>query len=719
MTDLSCLNTIITDNLAVHIDLTNLKSWNLNTGFTSISLTKWNKAISDNIFLYDFGLTAYDNGRVDRMHDTLTIVPTDNKVTLYRVGHNNPKPNVGEGYETGTTLYDTYGITGVTGASATTHTTIITGGTGSTGTTIITGITSFAPYAGNFFELNGGYLQGFFKLKNYNYELLPPRYGSGITIETIIRIIPQSFNDGYFYYMGARAENKYVPAFSGECIQFTASTTASTTSSFALTSTRVTNITEFSGITTSENNFLNNYIDQQVMKAGSNTPDLFVTAPVATDDQGIRGNAIGFYITSDRRIGYTRINPSGVTETNVSVHQIPHTGWTIIDIVFKPYEIITDRSVLDCADSRTGDFIVYVNGRRFWKIEDFDEYYFKGFKTQREKQLGVPYNISWGGGSFGLKNSYHYDLHQYNLLNKTSISSIATGFTFTTDPFWNDITCPVPPLDPKISFTSITGDSTTFHYSDPCSTGTTAATVLKIHNKSLPYTVITASTIVTGTTIITGSTGTTGMTGTTGTTFITGYTTITGTTIAYSATTLNQYNILYHPDLILLSNRDYIFSIDVYQNNIFVPYHEGTIGMFFSGQTDITIVESTVYNVLEQQNGFTWTNIQYKIRTKENTGLSKVHVGLYILSDTTLVPDFTLYFDKFNYRGADVMSKDHTKDNELIQELYDKSFIGGIQKLRIYDVAFNSQEVLHNALIEAKNPAYGFLISAGGRIIYK
>lgn len=643
MTDLSCLNTIITDNLAVHIDLTNIKSWNLNTGFTSISLTKWNKAISDNIFLYDFGLTAYDNGRVDRMHDTLTILPTDNKITLYRVGHNNPKPNVGEGYQTGTTLYDTYGITGVTAT---------------------TGIT-----VGNYFNVNGGYLQGFFKLKNYNYELLPPRYGSGITIETIVKITPQSFNDGYFYYMGARAENKYVPPFSGESIQFTASTTAVTSGSFATSSTKVVQVLKFSGVTTSENHYLNNYVDQQVLKAGTNTPELFVTTPVASDDQGIRGNAIGFYITSDRRIGYTRINPSGITESNTSAHQIAHTGWTIIDIVFKPYEIITDRATLDCADARIGEFTVYVNGRKFWRIQDFDEYYFKGFKTQREKQLGVPYNIGWGGATFGLKNSYHYDLHQYELLNKTNESTIGTGFTFTTDPFWNDPLCPVPPLDTRITGTTITGDSTTFVYADPCGTGTTATTVLKIHN------------------VITGD-------------------------------TLNQYNLLYHPDLILLSNRDYIFSVDVYQKDIFVPYHDGVIGMFFSGETEITIVESSPYNIIEQ-NGFTWTNIKYKIRTKENTGLSKVHVGLYILSDTTLVPNFTLYFDKFNYRGADVMSKDHVKDNELIEQLYDNSFIGGIQKLRIYDVAFNSQQVLHNALIEAKNPAYGFLISNGGRIIYR
>ena len=47
--NLDCLNNIITNNLAIHIDLTNLKSWDLNTGLTSFSLTKWSGAVSDNI----------------------------------------------------------------------------------------------------------------------------------------------------------------------------------------------------------------------------------------------------------------------------------------------------------------------------------------------------------------------------------------------------------------------------------------------------------------------------------------------------------------------------------------------------------------------------------------------------------------------------------------------------------------------------------------------
>ncbi len=167
-----------------------------------------------------------------------------------------------------------------------------------------------------------------------------------------------------------------------------------------------------------------------------------------------------------------------------------------------------------------------------------------------------------------------------------------------------------------------------------------------------------------------------------------------------------------------MSNRDYIFTVKVYAQNAFQPYHDGIVGMFFSGQTPITIVEQVSFNALFYT-GNTWSTITYKIRTQENTGLTDVKVGLYILSDVALVPDFYIYFEDFHYRGADVLNQDKTKNNELIQQIFDKSFIGGIQKLRIYDNALNSQEVLHNALIEAKNLAYGFHISAGGRLIYK
>src|SRR5690606_31984690 len=85
--NLECLNGIITNRLAIHIDVSNINSWNLNTGFTSVSLTKWANAKSENLNLIDFGLTAFDNGRVRNMYDGLVITPSDTKLTLYRVGY--------------------------------------------------------------------------------------------------------------------------------------------------------------------------------------------------------------------------------------------------------------------------------------------------------------------------------------------------------------------------------------------------------------------------------------------------------------------------------------------------------------------------------------------------------------------------------------------------------------------------------------------------------
>ena len=174
--NLECLNGIITDNLAIQIDLTQFKSWDFNTGFTAFSLTKWAGAISDNINLIDFGLTEFDNGRTNIMWSGITLTPRNTLFSMYRVGYNvvtNPDSGNTSGY-TATTTYDIYPMSAVTSGSS-----------------------------GNYFELGGGYLQGFFKLQDYNFQLLPTRYNNGITIETLLRLSP--YSSGIFYMMGLRA----------------------------------------------------------------------------------------------------------------------------------------------------------------------------------------------------------------------------------------------------------------------------------------------------------------------------------------------------------------------------------------------------------------------------------------------------------------------------------------------------------------------------------
>ena len=262
--NLECLKGIITDNLAIQIDLTKLKSWDLNTGFTAFSLTKWAGAVSDNINLLDFGLTEFDNGRTNKMWSGITLTPSDTLFSMYRIGYNtvkNPTSGNTSGV-TATTVFSGYSISAVT-----------------TGT------------SGNYFELRGGYLQGFFKLDGYNYELLPGRYNNGITIETLVKI--DSGSSGIFYMMGLRAEDKYNPYFSGE-----------TTIEGTVISGRTFDVTSISGVNSSEDNYLNAFYETEVNRKafidwGARKKKEYKEYPPIDN---IKSNVIAFSLTSDKRL---------------------------------------------------------------------------------------------------------------------------------------------------------------------------------------------------------------------------------------------------------------------------------------------------------------------------------------------------------------------------------------------------------------------------------
>jgi hypothetical protein len=67
-----------------------------------------------------------------------------------------------------------------------------------------------------------------------------------------------------------------------------------------------------------------------------------------------------------------------------------------IDLVNLNYKWIEDKNF------RNGRLKIYVNGKKIYTIEDFEEVIPRALNTDKEKQLGVPFNISWGGGTQGL-----------------------------------------------------------------------------------------------------------------------------------------------------------------------------------------------------------------------------------------------------------------------------------------------------------------------------
>ena len=449
--NLDCLNDIIKDGLGIHIDISDNNSWDLNTGLTAISLTQWSNAKSDNINLYDFGLTAYDNGRVDRMYSGLTLTPQDLKTTLYRIGY-----NTGQTVFSGETQYDLYPISGITGGSV-----------------------------GNYFEANGGYLQGFFKLEDYNYEVFPSRYDDGITIETLIRV--DSGSTGIFFLMGLRAEDKYNPEFSGESETIITETVENIPTGVVGQYTPIVRTsTGFTGIQTSEGNYLNAYQEEeQIQEAFSvwenNTEQAFV---LPSQSANTKNNIIAVNLTQDKRLNILYIDGNNLVRSEVSNNQLG-TGWTWITMVFTPDVPIDnyDPNKPECFERRTGTLKFFVNGREFWKLTDFDEFYFRGIENNKEKQLGLPYNISFGGGSFGLKHSWHYDYEVLPIYTGQNQSYIESGFTVTVNPLEDD---PCFTGDTGGSYNSLglvlTANTSTFTEPIDCSTGTTGITVMEIQH---------------------------------------------------------------------------------------------------------------------------------------------------------------------------------------------------------------------------------------------
>jgi len=92
-------------------------------------------------------------------------------------------------------------------------------------------------------------------------------------------------------------------------------------------------------------------------------------------------------------------------------------------------------------NERLGTLKVYVNGYLLLTIDDFEEIIPRELRTEKEKQIGVPFNISWGGGTQGLRENlipvnpqqlngpYIQDKQLFNkeTLSGTSYSSLTTN----------------------------------------------------------------------------------------------------------------------------------------------------------------------------------------------------------------------------------------------------------------------------------------------------
>ena len=344
-------------------------------------------------------------------------------------------------------------------------------------------------------RLNGGFFQGFYKLAGYDYQVFPERVNLGWTSEFVLRYrwtgntdvglnerYPE--NKGTFFYMGARAENKFYHYADGSPKQdsgYTRVTSGLTCmhtcgcASSANTSSQCLQVYQPSGgtITTClcgcpcECNTTAQYPEKDPLYDGvSNALSLRLSGDTGSPRLCVKTYRItgGCESTGTCLTGLTYTTGTSVTEwcstrgifddcSGTTYPNVEH--WVQIDAVFERYEWldtcdlydkgglgllvkdvyfatlegrsvslieppITREQPYDPASTevvtfndmwteeqkyRLGTLKFYVNGKLFLVTENFEEIIPRLLNVEKEKQIGVGYNISVGGGTQGLHDN--------------------------------------------------------------------------------------------------------------------------------------------------------------------------------------------------------------------------------------------------------------------------------------------------------------------------
>lgn len=369
---------------------------------------------------------------------------------------------------------------------------------------------------GYYATLDGGFFQGFYKLSGYDYEVFPSRVNLGWTTEFLIRPrisgstevgLNKRYpnNKGIFFYMGARAENKFYhyadgnPSSDSGYTRVTSGLTCMNTcacSDTGVTSSNCLSVYQKSGGTTTncscgcncnceteplypEKDPLYDAVSNAFalrLSGDTGDPKLCIKTYTITGDCQTTGSSETSGVTyntgvtvnewcSSKGIFY---NCSGTTYS-----QTEH--WVQIGATFQRYEFIDDcdintkggvGSIVDTVytasssnnsislvnpplthdetydpkttevvnmnttwlserNHRLGRLKLYVNGQLFMVVENFEEIIPRLLNVEKEKQIGVSYNISLGGGTQGLKD---------NLTISGDCPTELSGITYQQDP---------------------------------------------------------------------------------------------------------------------------------------------------------------------------------------------------------------------------------------------------------------------------------------------
>ena len=349
---------------------------------------------------------------------------------------------------------------------------------------------------GKYFSMKGGFYQGFFKLFGFDYQTLPThiendwcmsfvlrkRSDYQVSMNTLNDLYPQ--NNGIFFYMGTRAENKFWEMYNepqdkeeflipnaidpeyfaddfmgddGEYIDegvwcddyaekdidekdITAKTSddkdldkkgyfeIETDNKFIFFNRTCTGFTvndwdeDMSIILTgrtqgnsSENKFItyNRTCTGKTVNDEDSEDTEYVPYDIYKD---IKNNAFALRIDEQGRIGYKfatidcddEAHHYGVKEEYSKEGIIPSNEWVTVSVRFTILNGNGEKCSKDIGQRKMKIYI-YVNGYLIFVSKELPEFNFRELDDIYEKQEGVPYSLSLGGGTQGLLETIGFD----------------------------------------------------------------------------------------------------------------------------------------------------------------------------------------------------------------------------------------------------------------------------------------------------------------------
>jgi hypothetical protein len=322
------------EGLLLHFDITNPESWDPQSDELNVkSLLISPQSHIPELDLADYGKVAFDYGQGE-YDETLAIRFTDDKMLLKPIGG-----NVLE--EDQIISSDSYIITPQLCEEECT--------------------------SGHYFSLQGGYLNNFFKLHDYGYQVIPSRYMEGITFETTVIVSDDTFSDNYtngiFLYLGPKGLVKERGRLE-----------------------------------------MDDVLDNAIAFRMKSDRTLSVRT---LEDKGIA-------TVKDVALGNTKIK----------------NGANVIAITYTPYSEIPSADLIDCWERRIGELTVMVNGVVIAQVKDYPEFMFREVTGSKEDQVGLPFTLSWGGGAFGMRHAWgieEEELHPITYENKDLIERVFGG----------------------------------------------------------------------------------------------------------------------------------------------------------------------------------------------------------------------------------------------------------------------------------------------------